>query len=250
MGGREIMTRIYELQNHILIYTENLEPTEHSHMAAHVIISVKGKIKVVAEGKEYWCRGILIPSGVLHKIETFNNPVLVFLYDSTTNVAKHIQKLQDIDDEKCVNIISRYNEFETSNSKADYFQVEKYILEGFGLDTLSCSVTDDRIIAAMKYIKENGNSNMTCKAVADSVFLSESRFSHLFREQVGMTFAAYLIYQRILSTYADVIHGKTVTEAALEAGFSSSTHFADVNRRVFGISISNISRDLNYIKVK
>ena len=65
-----------------------------------------------------------------------------------------------------------------------------------------------------------------------------------------MTFAAYLIYQRILSVYADVIRGKTVTEAAIEAGFSSSTHFADVNRRVFGISIRNISRDLNYIKVK
>ena len=28
------MTQIYELQNHILIHTENLEPAEHCHMAA------------------------------------------------------------------------------------------------------------------------------------------------------------------------------------------------------------------------
>jgi len=82
------------------------------------------------------------------------------------------------------------------------------------------------------------------------VFLSESRFSHLFREQAGMTFAAYLIYQRILRVYADVIHGKNVTEAAIEAGFSSSAHFADVNRRVFGTSIRNISKDLKYVKIK
>ena len=102
----------------------------------------------------------------------------------------------------------------------------------------------------MNYIRKSSNSDMTCKEVADAVFLSEGRFSHLFREQVGMTFAAFLIYQRILNVYANVIRGKTVTEAAIEAGFSSSTHFADVNRRVFGISISNISRDLNYIKVK
>ena len=61
---------------------------------------------------------------------------------------------------------------------------------------------------------------------------------------------AILIQQRILSAYADVIRGKTVTEAAIEAGFSSSAHFADVNRRVFGISIRNISKDLNFIKVK
>ena len=91
---------------------------------------------------------------------------------------------------------------------------------------------------------------MTCKSVADAVFLSEGRFSHLFKEQVGMSFAAYLIYQRILSVYADVFQGKTVTDASINAGFSSSAHFADVNRRVFGLSISNISKELNYIKVK
>ena len=97
------MTQIYEFQNHILIHTENLEPAEHRHMAAHVIVSLKDKMKVVADGDEYRCRGIMIPSGVVHRIETCGNPVLVFLYDSTTNVAKHIQKVQDIDTEKCVN---------------------------------------------------------------------------------------------------------------------------------------------------
>ena len=40
------------------------------------------------------------------------------------------------------------------------------------------------------------------------------------------------------------------TEAALEAGFSSSAHFADINRRVFGISASTITQDLEFIKVQ
>ena len=244
------MTKIFELQNHILIYTSCMDPAEHRHMAAHIIISMGNQMKVMVNNKEYLCKGICIPSGDSHKIDTCGNPVLVFLYDSTTNVAKHIQKVQEIDDEKCINIISLYEEFEKSSSKADYSKIEKYILEEFGLDALNGSVTDDRIIAGMNYIRKNSNSDMTCKEVADAVFLSEGRFSHLFREQVGMTFAAFLIYQRILNVYANVIRGKTVTEAAIEAGFSSSTHFADVNRRVFGISISNISRDLNYIKVK
>ena len=77
------MTRIYELQNHILIHTESLEPEEHCHMAAHVIISIKGAMRVMANDQEYLCRGIMIPSGVSHKIDTHENPVLVFLYDNT-----------------------------------------------------------------------------------------------------------------------------------------------------------------------
>ena len=65
-----------------------------------------------------------------------------------------------------------------------------------------------------------------------------------------MTFAAYVIYQRIMYVYAQVLQGKTITMAALGAGFSSSAHFADVNRRVFGISASTITHDLEFIKVQ
>ena len=80
------MTQVFELENHILLYTENLEPAEHCHMAAHIIISLKDKVKVVADGEEYLCRGIMIPLGVSHKIETYDNPLLVFLYESKEGV--------------------------------------------------------------------------------------------------------------------------------------------------------------------
>ena len=71
----------------------------------------------------------------------------------------------------------------------------------------------------------------------------------MFKEQVGMTFASYLIYQRIMYVYTQTLQGKTITEAALEAGFSSSAHFADVNRRVFGLSASTITQNLIFTKV-
>lgn len=65
-----------------------------------------------------------------------------------------------------------------------------------------------------------------------------------------MTFAAYLIYQRIMYVYTQMLRDRSITEAALEAGFSSSAHFADVNRRVFGISASTIVHDLEFTKVQ
>ena len=244
------MTKIYEFKNHILIYTKNLEPSPHCHTAAHIIISMKDKMKIIVNNDEFWCQGIIIPSKAMHKVETYGNPILVFLYDSTTNVAKHIQNVQEFEVKKCVNIVSKYQKFIIDNNKSVYTKIEKDIYKLLEIDILNDCVIDDRIIAAIKYIKENFKYNITCKAVANAVFLSESRFSHLFKEQVGMTFASYLIYQRILNAYTNVISGKTVTEAALEAGFSDSAHFAGINRRVFGISIRNILKDLTYIKVK
>ena len=62
--------------------------------------------------------------------------------------------------------------------------------------------------------------------------------------------AAYLIYQRVMNVYSKLFQGKTVTEAAHEAGFSGSAHFADVNRRLFGLPVREITRDVTFVKVK
>ena len=119
-----------------------------------------------------------------------------------------------------------------------------------GITRAATNVTDERIQTAMQFIRVKSTEKVTCQDVADAVHLSQSRFSHLFRKQVGMTFAAYLIYQRILYVYSQTLQDKSITEAALEAGFFSSAHFADVNRRVFGISASSITHDLEFIKVQ
>ena len=39
----------------------------------------------------------------------------------------------------------------------------------------------------------------------------------------------HLVYRRIMATYAEIINGKSITEASIEAGFSSSAHFAQTN---------------------
>ena len=81
------MTKLYESTNHILIHTQTLQPAQHSHMAAHIMISMDGSMKVQCAGAEYLCRGILVPSGISHAVDTQGNAVLVFLYDCTTEVA-------------------------------------------------------------------------------------------------------------------------------------------------------------------
>ena len=242
------MTKLYEANNHILIRTESLQPAEHSHMAAHIIISTDDSMKVQCAGAEYLCNGILIPSGVSHTVDTFGNSVLVFLYDCTTQVAKQIREVACIPEKVCKEIAKLYADMESASDS--YYGFEKAVLSRLRITGAATNVTDERIRTAMEFIRAKSTEKVTCQDVADAVHLSQSRFSHLFREQVGMTFAAYLIYQRIIYVYTQMLRGRSITEAALEAGFSSSAHFADVNRRVFGISASTITHDLEFIKVQ
>ena len=217
-------------------------------MAAHIIISMDGSMKAQCAGAEYLCHGILVPSGISHAVDTQGNAVLVFLYDCTTEVAKQIREVACIPEKVCKEIAEQYADMESASDRYDGF--EQTVLSRLGITGLVANVTDERIQTAMKLIRTKSTEKVTCQDVADAVHLSQSRFSHLFREQAGMTFAAYLIYQRILCVYTQMLQGRSITEAALEAGFSSSSHFADVNRRVFGISANTITHDLEFIKVQ
>ena len=244
------MTKMYEAINHIFIYTGYAEPIEHCHMAAHIIVAVEGDLKVSTGGSEQQVRGILIPSGVSHMVDTGGKTVLVFLYDSTTNVAREIRAVQGLSEEICERIVALYSEFERGNDVSTYAQFEKSVLEQIGITESKGLIADSRIMTAMDYIRTHLSEKITCQEVADFVRLSQGRLSHLIREQVGMSFAAYLVYQRILYVYTQILQGRSITEAAIEAGFSSSGHFADVNRRIFGLSARNITKDLAFIKVQ
>ena len=240
------MTKLYEAKNHILLCTRDINPAKHRHAAAHIIVSLDGAIHVAGSAEEFQCRGVMIPPGELHRVDTKGSEVLVFLYDCTTNAAKQIRELRCVPEACCDEISGLYAALERTG---DYAHFEAEVLRLLGMKASACCVTDERILSAMRYIRTMSPERISCREAAEAVHLSQGRFSHLFREQVGMTFAAYLIYQRIMGVYAAILAGASITDAALGAGFSSSSHFADVNRRVFGFSASSITRELIFIRV-
>ena len=244
------MTKIYEANNHILIRAEYANPAEHCHNASHIIISLGADMTITAEGNEYCCQGVMIPSDVPHSIDTHNSPAVVFLYDCATDVSKQISSVRVIPNKDCAEIARLYAVFEANATSDNYSRLNEYILNKLGLSCPAHCINDDRIISAIQYIRSTLCEKLSCQQVADYVHLSQSRFSHLFKEQVGMTFASFLIYQRLMYVYREVFSGRSITDAALDAGFSSSAHFADINRRVFGISASSISHNISFTKIE
>ena len=241
---------MYEAGNHLLICAEYADPEPHKHSAAHILLSLDNPIEIITANERLVCRGILIPSGMLHTANTNISRVLVFLFDNTTAVAEQISKLSIIPDEVVDRIRTAYCDFENSDKSALSYRI-------FVQCVLACSeITvaeplppDTRIECALTYIQSKLHERITCDDVAGYIFLSTGRFSHLFKEQVGMTFAAYLIYQRVIKTYTDMINGKSITDASLDAGFSSSAHFAETNKRLFGLSASIVKKDLEFYKI-
>lgn len=83
-------------------------------------------------------------------------------------------------------------------------------------------------------MKKPASTRLSLRDLATGSGLSLSRFKGRFVSEVGMPPGEYLVSRRIEAAKAFLLSGKSVTEAALETGFSSSQYFATVFRRFTG----------------
>ncbi|MBR5533767.1 MAG: helix-turn-helix transcriptional regulator [Ruminiclostridium sp.] len=240
------MTKLYEGNHHILIRTGYADPIQHRHMAAHIIISTVESMRATVNGRNFICPGIMTPSGVPHVVETNGQSALVFLFDNTTTVARQIHELTPLPETDCADILVQFRMFERQETADAYQAFLNFLLSKLGLGEAQCCVTDDRIISSI----HRSSEGLSCPEAARLVHLSQGRFSHLFKAQTGLSFSSYLLYQKTMAVYAGILRGQTITEAAMDAGFSSPSHFADVHRRLFGLSASQITKDLTYTRVR
>ncbi|MEQ8802672.1 MAG: helix-turn-helix domain-containing protein, partial [Haliea sp.] len=109
--------------------------------------------------------------------------------------------------------------------------VDRYF---FGSDLLARQL-DPRIAAAAETIAANPGDKHAAADHAAACGLSFSRFVHLFRDEVGMTFRSFCAWKRARAMLAHVARGSSLTEVALQIGYPDSTHFSHSIRRIYGL---------------
>jgi signal transduction histidine kinase/AraC-like DNA-binding protein len=90
---------------------------------------------------------------------------------------------------------------------------------------------------AMAYIHQHYAGSMSRADLARHVALSEDYLTACFRKELGVTPIAYLNRYRVNQAKQLLVDpGKSITEVALEVGFSDSGYFSRVFRREVGLS--------------
>lgn len=231
------------VKNHLLLKSGYGNPEMHSHSASHIIIGLEGEMRVSVNGENAVCRGALLPSGTKHTVDGFGRPLLVFMFDITSSVSEQITDFKILKSWETGRIISAWRAWEDGKAGADYETFWAEVMAALGISEAGSRVSDERIIAAMRFVKDHWNDDLTVGDAAESVYLSEGRFSHLFKEETGIAFSGYLVMQKVFYAYLQIAEGASITEAALAAGFSTPSHFATVNKRMFGITARDLSGD-------
>ncbi len=212
------MTDILFESDHILIRSEYRTPDIHKHLASHMAIGLNGKLDCTVRDSSFKCSGLFIASDVEHTIYAETGDLLLFLLDTTSDMAKCIEEknLQGKDyaliDEDTVNRMKGI----WSDAKDDLKEADRRLLETGGVIAGNATVTDERVKIVLSFLEGcNTIPENVMELLCGEACLSESRLSHLFKEQMGIALGRYLVLEKMKKGYLHYCKTGNITEAAL-----------------------------------
>lgn len=236
--------------------TNSITSDFHKHWMLQLFISDGDKLEINVEGQKICCRAIAINVNIMHEFYSGNSICFTMLVNPTTQLGRSMRMnfLRDkpyyiFCEDKAVelqmqllNVIrigsSNYSDF--MKNVVSYFDIYKPI------------EFDKRIEIVLRMIEHTCNCekiSLQVKNIAKAMFISESRLSHLFKEEIGMPLKSYIVLHKIQSVYEKIFDNESITNAAIASGFDSSAHFAFTNKKMTGMSTRSIITDSRFLKV-
>lgn len=256
-GEEDILHDIYFGIDHILSVADFNQPDLHKHWAKHIAIGLDNPIEVIVGNKKIVSDGIIINSNVMHTICCNSQRHFVYSFKEDSNVAREIEKKYLLKSDYCLldntiieSVRQRFDVKSLKISKESYFETYNEMLNVLGLHHNRSMINDERIIQMLDFIKEREEiDHNTINEILELIHVSQSRLSHLFKEQVGTSLNSYLAMMKLEKAYQYLFRGNSVTEAALMAGFDSASHFAATSKNMIGLSAKSMSHSSNFIIV-
>jgi AraC family transcriptional regulator len=117
--------------------------------------------------------------------------------------------------------------------------IQKYSRTATNAMVAKGGISRIRLQRVLEYIAANGHLEITLDDLAQVSDMSRFHFARLFRSSMGVTPHRYVMDQRLQAAKALLrLDTRSVSEIAIESGFTNAGHFARVFRRYVGVSPS------------
>ena len=243
--------RSFYFQDHLMLITEKEPEKPHRHLASHLVLSLDCDMEWEVAGEKIKCRGIYIDSNVEHVCFTKGHFVLFMFFKTSSWACSMEESLLKgepyalIDETLVEKVCGIVKSVEDINNPPEPEVLDEAILSACNFSNNLERRYDSRIADAIATMENTETiSENTIAQLAEGAFLSQSRFSHLFKEQTGMSLASWIAFEKLRKTYKNLLNGKNITESCMLAGFDSPSHCAASCTKMFGISLGKIEATL------
>jgi len=247
------MLKIFWDKDNIAFIGNQVNSAEHSHCVLQAFLSLDEPLQVVVEGKQIVGKCIVVNKDVKHAFSCDGNVRLSILIEPSSGFAQELINKIDGDCLVC-NVGLEYVQQKaatlcSTDDKQLYLDFVKDFAAALGIKRTHTHVLDERVTKLLQILQNCDCYDHTIENFAKSVCLSTSRLSHLFREQIGVPLKSYILFHQLERAFTGLLHGESITDAALLAGFDSSSHFAATVKKWMGTSVSASMKDSEFLKV-
>lgn len=234
------MSKIIFCDTYIIVLPGFTKVSSHKHPFLHIFMGENNNINV--DGKLSGSGIIMLDERVSHILEDNHNNSIFLLIDNSCDIADTMRE-KYLSDKK-LNVIYDFI-FDNSILDKSDDEIREYvenIFSTYGITNETKHIPDERIESLVKRLKSGELLDKKVTELADEMFLSESRLTHLFQDTMGISLKSYLILRRLEYAYKLVLDGKSITYASSEAGFATPAHLAYTCKKLMGISIRDVLR--------
>lgn len=222
----------------------------HAHHAVQISLPFPGRRVRFQDRTGSWgsYTAALVPADQPHAFEARNQLVAQIFVEPESRDGRRLQQRYRTDAiaalesptlEQKIEVLAAA--YEASASDAALIGHARVVV-----DTLSGSIpetatpADERIARALQLVRKWLGDAIPLGKIAEAVRLSPDRFRHLFVQQTGVSFRAYVLWQRLERSLVAYVGGESLTDAAQTGGFADSAHFSRTFRRMFGIAPASV----------
>lgn len=232
---------------------------EVTQAAASLLIGLEGDI-------EFWtpdqpehikARSALIPAGIQASADNMGLPVAVCYLDPCNLDFHHLTHMMSrqesgiyfdsVHEKSQLGILGQMYQEQPPPQQA-YRQLMDQVL----LHPVEPRLPDQRhetISRAISIIKANPMENMSNQDLADQLGMTENQLQKQFKAIVGIPIRRYRLWHRLFVTATLMGFGMSLTEAALQAGFSDSSHFNHTFRSMLGMKPSFVLKRRDQMRI-
>lgn len=218
-------------------------------------MSLDGLIEIDVAGKKLNGSCIIVGKNISHSIDTKQKTIFTMLIAPTSAIATVIEPhihscgYWICDTGNLTAVQSEAQKLVLSNSIEQYFIFLQKLNEHLNINP-AAKPFDPRISMLLQLIENCNCDDHTISSYAHQISLSASRLSHLFKTEVGIPLKSYIMLHQVECAFEAYLNGKSITQAALDAGFDSPSHFSATIKRIMGMPASLSAKDSEFLKVK
>jgi len=213
----------------------------HAHHAIKIVVVVDGAVAIIGQHGEYrMARGVIVQPDVVHSYDgngavgatIFVDPESVEGVWLMTSLRDDITIVPDARIEVCESELRRFLKHPLEGLEIG--ALVRHCVRALCVGVPPTRRVDERVARVLSTIGSSDELRMSIEDAAELAFLSPTRFSHLFKQQVGLPFRRYLLWRKLTRAILVIGRGHSLATAAHAADFADAAHLTRTFYLMFG----------------